>query len=263
VISSWEVPILFQAVLFDLDGTLLDLDVDALMRPYMELLGRVMAQYIEPAQFQRVLMASVMAMINDEDPRVTNEEAFWREFERLVPVKKADLATDIDRFYRESFPTLRSVAQQVPAAGQVVMAVKERVQHVVLATNPIFPYTAIEERVRWAGIDPSVFSLITSYESMHACKPSPGYYREICALLGVEPHEALMVGNDPDLDMAPAASIGMSTYLVEDVTRPGKMEAQFAATSEAEPTGERAAPEAKHDARHRRGPLIDVLKMLS
>ena len=45
-------------------------------------------------------------------------------------------------------------------------------------------------------------------------KPSPAIYRTACELLGVRPEEAMMVGDDPESDLAPAAGIGMRTCLV-------------------------------------------------
>jgi len=45
-------------------------------------------------------------------------------------------------------------------------------------------------------------------------KPSPAIYRTACELLGVRAEEAMMVGDDPESDLAPAAGIGMRTCLV-------------------------------------------------
>ena len=45
-------------------------------------------------------------------------------------------------------------------------------------------------------------------------KPSPAVYRTACDLLGVAPEEAMMVGDDPESDLAPARAIGMRTCLV-------------------------------------------------
>jgi HAD superfamily hydrolase (TIGR01458 family) len=45
-------------------------------------------------------------------------------------------------------------------------------------------------------------------------KPSPEIYRTACELLGVPPAAAMMVGDDPESDLAPAAAIGMRTCLV-------------------------------------------------
>lgn len=45
-------------------------------------------------------------------------------------------------------------------------------------------------------------------------KPSPDIYRTACGLLGVPPAEAMMVGDDPESDLAPARAVGMRTCLV-------------------------------------------------
>jgi HAD superfamily hydrolase (TIGR01458 family) len=45
-------------------------------------------------------------------------------------------------------------------------------------------------------------------------KPSPGIYRSACDLLGVAPAQAMMVGDDPESDLAPATGVGMRTCLV-------------------------------------------------
>jgi HAD superfamily hydrolase (TIGR01458 family) len=45
-------------------------------------------------------------------------------------------------------------------------------------------------------------------------KPSPGIYRSACDLLGVAPDKAMMVGDDPESDLAPATGVGMRTCLV-------------------------------------------------
>jgi HAD superfamily hydrolase (TIGR01458 family) len=45
-------------------------------------------------------------------------------------------------------------------------------------------------------------------------KPSQAIYHTACRLLGAAPSEAMMVGDDPDSDLAPAAAIGMRTCLL-------------------------------------------------
>ena len=93
-----------------------------------------------------------------------------------------------------------------PAGGaiapQLVSEVKAAGMIVVLATNAIFPEVVyFLERMRWGELDPNLFDLITCYETMHAAKPNPLFYREILERLGVAPCDAVMVGNDPELDM--------------------------------------------------------------
>lgn len=86
---------------------------------------------------------------------------------------------------------------------------------VALATNPVFPRVAIEERMRWAGIDGLPFDLVSTYEDFHYCKPSRGYYEELLERLEVRADQCVMVGNDMQEDMM-AGALGMKTYWVTD-----------------------------------------------
>lgn len=54
--------------------------------------------------------------------------------------------------------------------------------------------------------------LITTYENMHSCKPSPRYYLEIAEKIGRKPNECIMVGNDADADIVPAMKAGLRTF---------------------------------------------------
>lgn len=209
-----------RAVFFDLDGTLLDLEIERFMPPYIERLTQAVAGHIPSELFQRALLAATDEAIRRGRTDESNEEAFWRAFERLTGVARQHLGEPVDRFYSHEFPRLNHVAGRVPIAADVVASVRRRVEYVVLATNPIFPFQAIAARMEWAGLDPSHFDLVTSYEVMHATKPHASYYEEICERFRLDPKEALMIGNDPELDIAGAAEAGLWTYLVDDLRRP-------------------------------------------
>ena len=45
-------------------------------------------------------------------------------------------------------------------------------------------------------------------------KPSPAIYERACALMGVDPGDAMMVGDDLESDLPPARQIGMRTCLL-------------------------------------------------
>jgi FMN phosphatase YigB (HAD superfamily) len=81
----------------------------------------------------------------------------------------------------------------------------------------MFPRAAVEARLNWAGIPLSEFpyELVTTIENMHATKPHQAYYREILAELNCSPTEALMVGDDWQRDMEPAAGVGLFTYWIQ------------------------------------------------
>ena len=53
----------------------------------------------------------------------------------------------------------------------------------------MFPHQAVEARLAWAGVPVTEYpyTLVTSYENMHAAKPHQAYYQEILAKIGCRP----------------------------------------------------------------------------
>ena len=56
-----------------------------------------------------------------------------------------------------------------------------------------------------------VFEAVVTFEDTRELKPSPAPFREVLRRLGVEPHEALMVGDWPARDMVGGRQLGMRT----------------------------------------------------
>jgi len=203
-----------RAVLFDLDGTLLDIDIDAFLRRYFGALGPVLAELVDTtaARAIQAVMDATGAMM-EPHPGSTNRDVFDARFLELTGVSLKDRDAEIRDFYARVFPTLGAGLGPTPGARRAVDVARSVGLEVVVATNPIFPAAAVAERIRWAGLGDVEFSLITTYENMHASKPDPAYFREIAALLDVPPADCLMVGDDFTLDMG-AAHAGMATFYV-------------------------------------------------
>lgn len=204
-----------KSVLFDLDGTLLPLDQEEFAQVYLSLLGRHVAPYVDPKKFVGQLLSSTSVMVANRDKVKTNKEVFYGDFLPKIGVAEDVLVPALDCFYEQHFGQVRSVTQTSPAARQAVLAAIHAGCDVVVATNPIFPRNAVEQRLEWAGVGDLEFKLITSYEDSCFCKPHPEYYLEIADRIGRHPSECLMVGNDVEEDLI-AGSIGMKTYLVTD-----------------------------------------------
>ena len=207
---------MIQSLLLDLDDTLLGNEVDVFMQGYFSLLSEYAGQIFDSSTFLPQLMQSTRAMIQNTDPRFTNDQIFWQSFEALTGGKRDELEPFFQMFYEKEFARLRPATQRRPAAAAIVRAAREQGLSVVVATNPLFPRIAIEQRLEWAGIPVGEhdFALVTSYENMHAAKPQPAYYREILTAVGADPVEALMVGDDWKNDILPAAAVGLHTFWI-------------------------------------------------
>ena len=207
---------MLKTILFDLDGTLLPLDTDAFITGYMKRLAAHAGHMVPPKQLVEQVLASTMAMIQSTDPVYSNAEVFAADFFPKVGRSQAELMPVFDEFYRTKFPSLRTSCAGLPGiARQVVQAALDSGFEIVLATNPLFPRLAIEERMRWIDIIDFPWRLVTTYEDMHACKPQPAYYKEVLQLIGRRPEECLMVGNDVEEDGV-AAKLGIDVYFVTD-----------------------------------------------
>lgn len=203
-----------KAVLFDLDGTLLPQDQDVFVKAYFGALAGCMAPHgYEPERLVQTVWKGTAAMMKNTGEN-TNEAVFWKVFtEEYGEDSLADKPL-FDEFYKTGFNTVKDTCGFNPEVSGIVDRLSERFR-LIVATNPIFPITASESRIRWAGLDPVQFELVTSYENSRYSKPSAGYYSDIAAFAGLHPEECLMVGNDVRDDMS-AAAVGMKVFLLTD-----------------------------------------------
>lgn len=203
-----------RAVLFDLDGTLLPMDLDRFLKEYFSsLTAKAVAGGYGQKEFSRALMCGIEESLAN-DGKDTNEKVFWSAFDRAFGEKSIDRAL-FDEFYRDDFPALQSSCGYTAEARWAVQKIKELGFRVALATNPVFPAVATNQRVAWAGLSPRDFELVTTYENYKYAKPSIGYFLEVAKKMGVSPEECLVVGNDTADDMV-AEQCGMRVFLLTD-----------------------------------------------
>lgn len=205
-----------RGVLFDLDGTLLDLDLGAFLRRYFDALGAVAVTSFPGVDVMSAILASTEAM-QRAHPGRTNRDVFYDDFAHRTGVDLSSSWDVFERFYRDVFPTLGDGYGPMDGAREAVTSALELGCKVAVATQPIFPRLAIEHRLKWAGLDDLRFDVVTTYEIMGACKPHGDYFRQTAAMMGCRPSECLMVGDDRSLDM-PAADVGMRTFYVGGAT---------------------------------------------
>lgn len=206
----------FRAVLFDLDDTLLYNDMEGtFLREYFAALTEYARPICEPQELMAALMAATRALHYEDPTGPTNEEKFASVFAPRLGRPWTELKAFFDTFYDERFPDLQVHARAHPDARRAVESCLAAGCVAVIATNPLFPAAAIAHRLEWAGVGDLPFALVTAYENMRTCKPSPAYYAEIADRIDVAPADCLMVGNDVLRDIAPAQEAGMHTYLAD------------------------------------------------
>ena len=204
-----------KAVLFDLDGTLLPMDQDKFVGAYFKLLtARLATIGYDPKVFGDCLYKGVAAMVMN-DGTCLNEKRFWDVFTAMFGEESMKDKPFVDEFYRTEFNQVQQACGYSPMAKEIINTVRARGLRPILATNPLFPAMATENRMRWAGLEPEDFEYYTVYDNSHYCKPNPKYYLEILERIGCKPEECVMVGNDVGEDML-VEDLGMKTFLLTD-----------------------------------------------
>lgn len=210
-------------LLFDLDGTLLPMEMEQFVRDYMKRLCKKLAPYgYDPQKLTAAVWTGMESMICNDGSRL-NEEAFWEVFQKELGDQIREYEGVFLEFYENEFQEVAKSCGYHPKAKETVRSLKEMGYHLILATNPVFPPVATHSRIRWAGLVPEEFEYITTYDNSSYCKPNPLYYRELTEKLRLDPGECLMVGNDVEEDMS-AEQIGMDVFLLTDclINKKGK-----------------------------------------
>ncbi len=204
-----------NAVLFDLDGTLLPMAQEKFIEAYMGGMAKKLAPYgYEPKKLAEGMWAGLASMVKN-DGSALNAEVFWQKFCGVLGKNAREDEPIFEDFYKNEFQSVKSSCGYDTKAREVVDYIKSQGIPVVLATNPLFPSIATESRIRWAGLSPEDFKWYTTYENSSYCKPNPKYYLEILEKIGLKPEECLMVGNDVGEDMV-AETLGMKVFLLTD-----------------------------------------------
>ena len=207
---------MIKAVFFDLDGTLLPMDIKKFTKGYLHLLaGKLSPLGLSPDVIIGSVWAGVKAMYAN-DGGETNKELFWRAFEEFTGKSRAGFLEASDSFYDNEFYAAKEFTEPNDLAKKAVELAARNGRKVVLATNPVFPKNAQLARLSWIGLSEDNFELITDYESDRFTKPNTRYYLSICDRIGVSAQECLMIGNDVTEDMMGASEAGLNCFLVTD-----------------------------------------------
>lgn len=214
----------YKAIFFDMDGTLLPMDMKVFTSGYFKFLAKKLAKYEIP--FDKLVAAiwdGTGSMVKNNDPDMRNDVVFWERFNENIPgLPIKEVAKDCNEFYSKEFMEAKIFTEDNPLAVKAVELAHEKAEIVALATNPLFPMDGQRTRMSWVGLKEEDFDLVTAYETDYYCKPNPNYFLSVCERLGVKPEECLMIGNDEEEDMYACSMVGIDGYLVTDTMIPSK-----------------------------------------
>ena len=205
---------MLNAILFDLDNTLILFDETRFYQGYFQRIIPLFSDVISPDKFQARLMAATRVLIQNNG-ETTNAEHFINAFAKGHMDRRDELWKRFLYFYETEYDKLAVRVELPDGLHETIDKIGATGLKMVLASNPIFPLNVQMKRFAWTGLGHVPFELVTHIENMSFCKPRPEYYLEICQKIDEPPEACLMVGNDPINDVI-AAHTGMKTYLTDD-----------------------------------------------
>lgn len=209
---------MIQAVLLDLDDTLITTHTNEFFPRYLKLLARYAADYAPNGDFLEILLPAFERTLNEYRPTATLHERLLERLAAQAGQVIPETAAFFAAFYADRYAELRELGYVQPrqeTPGLLRWLTDHSLCHVV-ATNPGLPRSAIVQRMRWGGIEPDdyPFTFITAAEEMHFGKPHAEYYAEVALRLGVKPCEAIMVGDDWESDIVGAVAAGLNAFWI-------------------------------------------------
>lgn len=208
---------MIRNIFFDLDGTMLPMNQEQFVKVYFTELAKRFCPKLktESEKLIKAVWKSTESMVKN-DGKEPNINAFWKTFSKLLGKEVLKYTKDFDDFYNREFSECKSVCKYNPNVPEIMRVLKNKGYRLIAATNPLFPAVAINNRIKWAGLDQKAFDLITTYENFTTCKPNPRYFTEIMEKINAKPDECLMVGNDVDEDILASEKAGIKSYLITD-----------------------------------------------
>lgn len=203
-------------LLLDLDDTLLANDIDVFLPAYLSAFAEYVSNHIDPQIFIPAILQGTKQMVENERPDLTLQQVFFTDFFARVDVEEDEFLSIAAEFYEIGFPKLRGLTEPLPGVCEFVESAIQRGYRVAITTNPLFPRSAILQRIEWAGLSDYLASiaLVSSFETFHFSKPNPAFYGEVLGRLGWPEGPVVVAGDDLENDITAGGEMGLSTYWV-------------------------------------------------
>jgi FMN phosphatase YigB (HAD superfamily) len=207
---------MIKAILIDLDGTLIRTPDLPVFTRSMQLLSSRVGDIAVSKVFLAEALAAMQASRANLDPTATVGEVFYHKFHERLGCAPNSLVPIFQHFYQNGLGDLRAAVTPKPLAPELMRWLSDSSYKVVVAADPAMDSEVIRQHLRWGGLAPEAypFHMFGALDTMHFSKPHPRYFEEILARIDVQPEEALMVGDNWQADIQPAARAGLNTFWV-------------------------------------------------
>ena len=203
-----------KTVLFDMDGTLLNMGESAFETEYVKRMMIFLEQRY-PGKGKDLVKAVGYGgeMMKHSDGSRANIEVFWEAFEKVSGYTREEIEPAITVYYQTDYTHIGDDYVPDQYMQQAVRTLQEKGYQLLVATTPVVPLIANQERVRWSGLADINWLDITSFETYNYSKPNLKYYQQICDRYNLNPAECLMIGDSLVKDY-PATELGMDFFLI-------------------------------------------------
>ncbi len=195
-----------KAIVFDLDNTLEE------WLPFENSVEEVMSAELsqkfgfDPARFKMLFDDVKVGYLQQHSvPRDYGRDRWFTEALARVGVFDVDVEPFVDRYW----DLLLARVRLFPGTRELLEELEKSFKLAVLTDSDGDPFWK-RERIRRLHIA-ECFSVILTSDDVGANKPHPRCFTRVAEELGVHPGECYMVGDHPEVDLATAHELGMTT----------------------------------------------------
>lgn len=209
---------MIKAVLLDLDNTLLRNPDRQWVQTFRQGWDRHFENQYGLRQASDALRSAIGRLNEGSASCLSNAELIQDELRSELSLSGDEMSHALDEFYAGPYHCFRETTAPIAGSLELVEELLNQNLLVAIATNPLFPESATYARLAWAGLGGRIgdFAFVTNSENMHFAKPNPAYFAETIARVGVEPDEALVVGDSLTNDIEPAESLGIHAWQISE-----------------------------------------------
>ena len=206
---------MIKNIIFDLDGTLINTFQEKFNKKYFEGIYKKFALAGYDAKLlSKTVLDGVQVMIRNDGSK-SNEGIFWDNFKNQTNIQKEEIIGLFEDYYNNEYNELFDCVEKIEVTTNAISILKDKGYNLILATNPLFPYVAVEKRASWGKIDCKEFSYVTTYENSSYAKPNINYYKEIISNNNLIEEETMMFGNDLVEDLA-IEKLNIPCFIITD-----------------------------------------------